>query len=274
MKTPLFASIFCCAILFQLESRGQDALGARAAAMSGSALVLEDAWACFHNQAALASVEGFSAGVFYQNRFMLGELSDRGMAAALQVGQGAFGVSYTSFGYNAFLRSKAGLGYGMKLGENFSIGVQANLHSIRISEGYGNRQSVSVEGGFLYKMNQHLHLAFHLFNVNRAPLADFNNEKIPGSFKLGAGYWFSDRVLLSAQVNKPSDSDAYLSSGIEYQFPKNLIVRAGIRTGVESVSFGFGWNFGRWQLDAASVYHQVLGFSPQLSLVFRSKEKP
>jgi hypothetical protein len=203
---------------------------------------------------------------------MVNQLSDKGFAISKKVGQGAFGLSYKSFGYSAYVRSRAGLAYGMKLGDRFSVGIQLNYHMIRIAEGYGTRRTVTVEAGMLYKVNEHLLLAAHIFNPNNAQLSEYNDEKIPAALRAGAGYRFSQRLLLSGQISKPSDQDPSVSAGLEYQFPEHLILRCGIHTDAPSASFGFGWDFGKWQLDLASAYHQVLGFSPQLSLVYRSHD--
>lgn len=153
--------------------------------LSGSVVTLDDVWSNFHNPASLAGLEGFSAGVYYENRFMLSQFSDKGIALGLPVGNGAFGLSFRSFGYSAYSDSKAGLAYGMKLSDHLSVGVEANYHSFRIAEGYGVQQSISVEGGFRYVMTDHLTIAAHINNPTRAKLSSFNDERIPTTLRAG-----------------------------------------------------------------------------------------
>ncbi|MBC7864528.1 MAG: hypothetical protein IAF38_16255, partial [Bacteroidia bacterium] len=92
-------------------------LGARSAAMGGASSTLHDVWSAQNNQAGLGYVDKIEVGAYYENRFLLKELSYSAFCAAIPVKKiGTFGVTMTSFGYNVFRQSKVGLGYGMKFG--------------------------------------------------------------------------------------------------------------------------------------------------------------
>src|SRR5688572_19379989 len=110
-KAPVRIILYLLAIstAFQLPgltAKAQNIQGARATALGGAAITLDDVWSSFHNQAGLARLEGFSAGVYYENRFMLKELGEKGLAVGLPVGNGAFGLSFRSFGYTAYSDSR------------------------------------------------------------------------------------------------------------------------------------------------------------------------
>jgi len=251
----------------------QDTPGARAIGLGGSAIVLDDVWSGFHNQAGLVYLKGLSAGVFYENRFSLNELATRGAIVALPFGNNAFSLSYKSFGYSAFSNSKASLAYALKMSEKFSGGIQINYHSFRIGENYGTQQTVSFEGGFQYKMTSKLTLGAHIYNPTRAKIADFNDERIASVLRAGAGYKFSEKLQLLGEVRKASDSDAGLRLGIEYWPVEQIAVRGGFGSEPSMYSFGFGWKLKTFQVDAAASFHQVLGFSPQLSLTYNGSKK-
>ncbi|MFN0031399.1 MAG: hypothetical protein ACKVOR_04490 [Flavobacteriales bacterium] len=246
--------------------------GAHIAAMGGTALVNEDVWSAFHNQAGLVHCEGITAGAFYEDRFAISQLSDKGVAAAMPIGNSAFALSYRSFGYSAFSSSRAALAYALKLSSKFSAGLQLNYHTTRIGEGYGNSSAVSFEGGFLYRYNDMLSLAAHVYNPTRAKLASFNDERIPSVIRAGAGYKFSDRVKLNAEVKLPSAGATSVHTGIEYRVMQQVAIRAGVNT-LNTFSFGFGWLTQSLQIDASAGYHQVLGFTPQLSLTYKATGK-
>lgn len=252
---------------------GQNDAGARAAAMAGTSLSNEDVWCGFHNQAGLAHLEGFSAGVFAENRFAMKELGDKGLTIAMPFRNSAFGLNYRSFGYSAFSNSKAGLAYAMKLAEKFSLGIQLNYHTLRIGENYGSTNTISVEGGFLYKMTDKLSIAAHIYNPTRAKLADFNDERIPSLMRFGLGYKFSEKVRMNAEVRKSSDSKASLRAAIEYWVIEPLAIRAGFGTDPARYTFGFGYRLKDFQLDVAAGYHLLLGFTPQLSLTYSMGKK-
>jgi hypothetical protein len=255
-------------MLTTLKLNAQNTPGARAAGLGGSYLVMYDAWSAMHNQAGLVHLTGISAGVFYENRFGLNELSDKGAVVAMPLGNSAFAVSYKSFGYSSFSTSKTSLAYALKLTDKFSFGLQFNYHNTRIAENYGNASGISFEGGFLYKMNDKLSLAGHLYNPTRAKLSDFNDERIPSLLRLGAGYRFSEKVSVTSEVRKASDAKASVRAGLEYQLIEQLALRAGFGSSPSHYSFGFGWKLKTFQLDVATGYHLVLGFTPQVSLTY------
>lgn len=263
----------CLLSAISSASIGQNSPGARAAGLGGSYLVMHDAWSSMHNQAGLVYLDGISAGIYYENRFGLNELSDKGAVVAMPVGNNAFALSYRSFGYSAFSTSKASLAYALKFSDKFSFGLQFNYLNTRIAENYGRTNSLCFEGGFLYKMNEKLSLAAHLYNPNRAKLSDFNDERIPSLLRIGAGYRFSDRVILTGEVRKASDAKANIRAGIEYKPVQQFVLRAGFGSSPSLYAFGFGWHFKTFQLDVATGYHQVLGFTPQLSLTYSVGKK-
>jgi hypothetical protein len=250
-----------------LFANAQNTPGARITAMGGVGVVHDDVWSGFHNQAGLVHLNGLSAGVYYENRFMMKELSDKGVIAALPYGNSAFALSFRSFGYSAFNNSKAGLAYALKLSDKFSFGVQLNYHTVRIGDIYGTQHNVSFDGGFLYKYNSKLTLAAHVANPNRAKLADYNDERMPSILRLGVGYKFSDKVMLSGEIKKPSDADVSVHGGLEYWVVKEMALRVGFNT-LNTFSFGFGWKTKMLQIDAAAGFNSTLGFTPQIALTY------
>lgn len=242
--------------------------GARAGGMAGTAVTLSDVWSVFHNQAGLTNISSFQAGVYYQNRFAMKELGDKGVTAAMKLGAGTMGFSYRSFGYSNFSQSKAGLAYALMLSSKFSIGVQMNYYTVRIAEGYGRSNAIGVEGGFLYKLNNKLTLAGHIANPTRAKLADYNDERIPSVLKVGAAYTFSEKVQLIGQIQQTTAQKVVGSGAIEYNVVDSFVVRCGVASNPTLTAFGFGWKNKFLRADFSSSYHSVLGFSPQVSLVY------
>ena len=103
-----------------------DAIGSRSVAMGGVSVTLTDLWAVNNNQAGLGFVTELSGGIYYENRFLLKETAYKGGVFVLPTKVGAIGVSVTSFGYSAYSETKAGISYGQRFGDKFSIGMQLN----------------------------------------------------------------------------------------------------------------------------------------------------
>ena len=270
MRDTLFVALLFA--VFIVDVHAQNAPGARASGMGGAYLVMHDVWSAVHNQAGIVYSESAQAGVFYENRFGLKELSDKGLVASMPFRNSAFAISYRSFGYSGYSLSRAGLAYAMKLSDKFSAGIQINYLTTRLGENYGTNSGISAEAGFLYKMNEKISLAAHLYNPNRTKLSDYNDERIPSKMRFGAGYRFSEKVILTGEVQKPSDNKATVRAGIEYLPVKNLSLRAGFASDPAQYAFGFGYRINAFQIDAATGYHLVLGFTPQISITFLGKE--
>lgn len=243
-------------------------LGARSASMAHSSVTLFDVWSTHHNQAGLAWLNNPVAGAYFENRFTVRELSQMGVSFAYPIKAGTFGVSYSGFGYSLYKENKVGLGYGMKFNDRISGGVQMNYHSLRIANDYGTNTSFSVEAGIMARITDEFTVGVHVFNPTKAKLIDYNDERIPTIMRLGVGYKFSDKILVTAEAEKDIDYDASFRAGLEYSATENFFLRGGVSTNPGIMAFGFGFQFDGFKADLATTYHQILGFSPQISLQY------
>lgn len=248
--------------------------GARSGGMANAGLNFTDIWSIYHNQAGLGYIEGPTAAVFYENKFLISNFAYAGFAGALPLGNGTIGVSYTNFGYSAYKESSIGLAYGMKLSEKFAVGVRLNYHSIRIdADGYGNKGALTADVGFRLQVSERVSLAAHLANPTRTKLNDFDDERIPTIIRFGAGYEISDDLLATAEVEKDIDMNPIFRAGIEYQPADILFLRVGASSNPGLFAFGFGLNFDAFKVDLSTTYHSVLGYSPQIALTYAPGKK-
>ena len=248
------------------------ASGSRAAAIGGASSTYSDLWAAFNNQAGLGKVKNISVGITNEFRFMVPELSVRGLAVALPTKKsGVFAVSMSYFGYSLYNEKKIGLAYAKAFGEKISAGIQIDYLSTHLAESYGNRNTFTVEAGIQATLIKNLVIAAHVFNPTRAKLADYDDERIPTTLKAGLGYTFSEKVVVSLEAEKNLKENNIVKAGVEYHISKPLYLRTGISNNPGLYSFGFGLVLDRLKIDLASTYHQVLGFSPQLSLAYQFK---
>ena len=246
--------------------------GARSAGVSGTSVCYSDLWSAFHNQAGLAEVKKFSGGVYFENRFSIAELGVKGFAFALPAGEsGTFALSGTFFGYELYSEKKIGIGFGKKIGEKLKAGVQLDYLSTYIAENYGTRSALTGEAGILAEPVKNLLLGFHIYNPTQTKIADYADERIPVIMRLGAAYKFSDKVTVSIENEKQVDAEGIFKTGIDYHIAEPLYLRGGIATNPSLNSFGFGLKFGQFMFDAAASFHEVLGFTPHISLRYEVK---
>ncbi len=250
-----------------------DGIGARSIALGGFTTTLSDVWSTNNNQAGLGFNKSISGGIYYESRFLLKETGYKAGAFVLPVKTGALGLSVTSFGYELYNRTNVGLSYGQHFGEKFSAGVQLNYFNTKLSENYGQKSAFTASLGLMAKLNKELTIGVHVYNPTRSKLAEYNNERIPTIMKLGLDYKFSEKVFVALETEKDIDYDAIIKAGIEYHIIDVLYLRGGVSSNPSLTSFGLGVLLKDFKLDIASSYHQTLGFTPSISIVYTKAKK-
>jgi hypothetical protein len=242
--------------------------GGRSSAMGGTSVATTDFWSIYNNQAAAAWLKGVSAGLSVENRFLLKELMYQQIGVAISVKAGTFGLLMNRFGNNRYNEIKAGLSYARKFGKHFSMGVQIDYLRINVINDYGNKNLLSCEIGLMYKADQRLIIGVHILNPVPVNITVYPPERLPTIACIGLSYQFSGTLLTTMEVEKDLEHKPLFRAGIEYRFANMLYARLGVSTNPMSFTFGFGLEFSRIKLDMASEYHQALGFSPSLSIVY------
>jgi hypothetical protein len=243
-------------------------VGSRASALGNSTASLSDTWSAAQNQAGLGLVRVPGAGVFYENRFLIKELSIRSAVLAMPVKVGTMGLALTDFGYSLYKENKYSLSFGKAFSKNFSVGMALDYLSTRIAEGNGNFATVVGEIGMQAKPNKNLVIGAHLYNPTRSQLDKHSTERAPAVLQLGIGYSFSSQVFLTAETEKDIAKNAIFKVGIEYQPINNFYLRIGISTEPVLTAFGFGVHLKSFQVDIAAAYHQTLGITSKLGLSY------
>ncbi|MGE0562366.1 MAG: hypothetical protein AB7O47_11145 [Flavobacteriales bacterium] len=268
MAKKLIAIFFLIITAVTYATNGNDVIGARATSLGGFSTTLSDLWSTNNNQGGLGFVNELSAGIYYENRFMLKETSYKAGAFVLPLKTGTFGFNITSFGYSAYSENKAGLSYGIKLSEKVAIGVQLNYLNHRLSADYGQLNTFTAAIGVVAPLTKELTVGVHVYNPNRTKLAEYNNERVPTIMKLGLDYKFSEKVFLAVEAEKDINFSPVVKVGVEYHAVEMLYLRGGISTNPTLSSFGFGLKFPQFKLDFSSSFHQTLGLTPSISLIY------
>lgn len=239
--------------------------------MANASITLNDVWAYQNNPAALGDIQQFEVGLSYENRFLLKELQSQGFSVAVPLKVGVLSAGGQMYGYTQFRTYKAGLGYSMKLSEKLFAGVQMNYLGLQLSEGYGSANTLSGEAGVYAKITDHWKVGAVVNNFGRAKLSDFEDDRFSTVMRVGTSYSFSEKVILAFEVDKDLDYDPRFKTGIEYEVAKNFRLRGGLATAPVEVTFGAGYLFNQIEVNIGSSYHQILGWSPHFSILFRGK---
>ena len=246
--------------------------GARLAAMSNSGAAESGVWQGLINPAGIVTEDSkWQAGVSYVNRFGLSELSSRGLVASLPAGKGRAGVVLHSFGYSSFLQNQVSGSYAMSLGPSLRAGVQVNYYSLTIGEGFGRYSAFTANLGFQYDFNENITAGVTVRNPNRSSLSSDLQEYVQSVIQGGARFKVAGNLIILADLSKDLEQDPNFSTGLEYMPVDQWFIRGGISTLDRGVSFGFGYQPKKWSIDIASLYHQILGFSPMISFTYRNE---
>ena len=256
-----------CLINFAVSAQNPYRLsaGARQAGLAWSTVATRGFWAGFHNQASLAMMQNWSAGLNQDNRFGLSELSNKTFGMIIPSKQrGALGLVYSYYGYTEYNRHTIGLAYGMKLGEKISAGIQTDLYSTRNAGDYRNMNELTFEGGIQYEPLDGLILGMHIYNPLPATL--FKND-IPMVITVGASYEFASSFTAMAEMEASDYGRTNIRLAAEYEFYGNLYLRGGLMSEPLGFAFGGGYSGRIFQANLGFISHENLGLTPSLSLV-------
>jgi len=269
MRLILIATL--CMMQTIVLSQGWTPAGARSMSMANASTTFNDVWAYHNNPGALGAVDKFSVGLSYENRFLLKELQNQALAIAIPLKVGVISVGAHFYGYSQYRSTKVGLGYSMKLSEKLYAGVQLNYQGLQLSSNYGSKSSMTAEAGIYAKITEKWKLGISTFNLGRAKLSDYQDDRFSTIVRLGSSYQFSKNLIVSAEFDKDLDYDLRLKLGAEYQVVDNFYVRGGFASAPTDLSFGFGYHFKQFHIDLGSAFDRNLGWSPHFSLVFVAK---
>ncbi|HTX88533.1 MAG TPA: hypothetical protein VMC08_06050 [Bacteroidales bacterium] len=246
-------------------------IGAGAASMGYCSVALTDNWSGFNNQAGLAWQTHFSAGVGYENRFLLKELGNKAAGAVLPFRGGTFALTLQQFGFSLYNELKTGIAFGRSFGRHFAAGVHLYYLRIHLAEDYGTRNLVSFEIGFQYRPDEQWTVGIHFSNPVPVKVNRYQDEHLPVVIRLGLAYRPSSKFLVTVEAEKDLARKPVIRAGAEYHFAKPAFLRIGVMTNPVEFSFGVGLEPGKFRIEIASTYHLYLGYSPQFSLAYLFK---
>ncbi len=243
-------------------------VGANSAGMAYSTVAVPSIWSIYSNQAGLAHLDGYSFGVHYNNNFGLKEFGVKSSVFAMNSKAGAFGLTYTNYGFSQFNENKFGLAYALKLSKYLAVGFQMDYFLIQQSAYYGNISTVAGEVGLLAKPTKKMFIGAHVFNPWRAEISEYESERMPTIFRLGMGYQFSEKLLFTIETEKDLELKPSFKTGIDYNLVSQLFLRSGIEINGRdyAYAFGMGYKYKGVSLDISANKHPVLDYNTAISL--------
>ncbi|MEM8586384.1 MAG: hypothetical protein AAGF87_19075 [Bacteroidota bacterium] len=247
------------------------AAGARGRALGGAGLTFQDAYAAWSNPAGLARLENTGIILSGEQRYGLSELQEVGLAAAIPLGGGGLGLTASSFGFEAYRDTRFALSYGRKLFDNFRIGGEVIGLNTSV-ENYDSRFNATFSLGFQIDIDRKLSVGTRVISPLRVEVA--TEETLPQLLGVGIGYRPNEQLLLLAEMEQEIDFLARFRFGLEYALIESFTFRAGVVTEATEISFGAEYQAAQlFRIGLVAAYHETLGWSPGVEIVFVPGEK-
>lgn len=284
----IFLSLLWVLVLLgylQLTASGFNSIvGGRQAGMGHAGVSLSDGWSLFNNQAGLGMLPHWETNLYVNPLFQVQGVSQKNLGIIVPQRYGTMGLGISHFGNNLYQETTLGLAFGKKLFDNFSSGIKLNFCQISIGENYGNAFLFTFEVGSLVRLSDNLRLGFHIFNPINTQFSSLQTEHIPATYRLGATYHISDKLLTICEIEKNILYKTKVKTGAEYMLIDDFYLRIGFASSPslkESAQPGLGNNFtfgtglllNNFIIDFSANIHQVLGWNPQFSIRFSPYNK-
>ena len=266
MKSIITISFIFFFISCMAQNHVPSAAGAKGLALGNTSTTTQDVQSIFGNQAGLAFLEETSFTAFGENRFFIADLNQFSAGAAIPVKNGTFGLAVQYFGFESYNEQKIGIAYGRKLFDKVAIGVQIDYLNLRVPF-YGNQGNVTAEIGLQLPINDKFLVGVHAFTP--FTIAWSEEDFVPTILATGITYQPSEKLSITAEVEKDIDFPVDFKFGIDYKIVELLSLRVGANTYPVQNSFGLGLNLKNLNIDVAMVYHQILGLTTGFSATYQ-----
>jgi hypothetical protein len=260
--------ILLVVVLFSFQANAQTAQGARSLGLANSTVASQGIWSLNDNQAGLATIKRLSLALDYQKLLIGQPVALNGLLLALPVKNHVFGLTYSTYGFEAYRAKKMGLAYARNFGSKLCTALTFYYNTLAITH-YGKSGIYSIDAGFQYQLNPSVRIASHIGNLSNST---FQNDKLfanfPVKIQFGAFYQTSEQVSLSMMIEETLARNAQLNLGLEYHIAPTFELRGGVSSSPFRQYAGLGLAKADFKLDLAVASQQVLGYISQISLAY------
>jgi hypothetical protein len=243
--------------------------GAKATGMGNAFTSMDGIEAVFHNQAGFSSVDKFTVLLGYENRFGISELSQPYALVAIPTKTGNFGLHFSTLGPSQWLETNVSLAYAKQITPWFSAGLQFNYFNNVLPEESSTISSAGYEAGVLFSLPKNIKIGAHVANPWSLTMQTLTyTEKIPWMVSAGAHMLVGRNVIVSAGAEKTENLPVNLKAGLEWEAVPDLFFRMGANSSPATFFAGMGYSFPFVRADLAMCFHQQLGYTTGITLLF------
>ena len=247
-------------------------LGIRSQALGGAAVAQgREAEALFENPALLANLTGLTFTAFYSHPFGLKELRLGSLSGSASWQNLALGAAVVDFGNELYRdrRYHAVIARQLLPQQRLALGVSGAMRHLRIT-GYGDDSAITLNLGMQLRLSEALTLGSAFTNLLDATLGN-QKEKLPRSACFGFAYFPASTLTLQADLYKQNNFSEEWRIGIEANPWPPLLLRTGIGTNPDRLTFGLALRVLKLSLQFAAFSHTDLGWTEQFAVTLHSQ---
>ena len=247
-----------------------DPIGAKSWSLGGCSTAESNIFSCSNNMASSTEIKSIQVGIYNQTRFGIKQLNAINTCLMFSKKWLQIGVSINHFGYEKFNQQNMSIGIAKKLNNSFSLGITLNYITINIAE----QENTGAFAGSLsafFKANKNLQFGLLIFNPTQSKYNINSHGNVITFGRIGVKYLINKNVYLTADADKTLAQTLILRSGINYALHPNFELSLGYANNPNYITFGFSTKLKQFDLLFASSFHQTLGLTPHLGMVFHGK---
>ena len=224
-----------------------------------------------YNPALLTTSTGKTLHIDYINKYGLKELGTARIGFQHPNCLLPVGVDILSFGYDKYRENMFRLSFAKRLNKKWSLGLGIQYAFIQSELFETAPQQLSVDIGAIFSPVDKLFIGMLILDFPSVYLSkeDAEIKYITGySIQIGFQWEVINSLLIVGTAESNREETITGSMGLEYAPFDKFRIRTGIQLSPLLPAFGVGYGFSHFIIDAAAVYHPVLGVSTGLGLKY------
>lgn len=207
----------------------------------------------------------------YFNRYSMKELGTVHVGFYYPNNLLSAGVDIFSFGCDGYRESMFRLSVGKRLNEKWRIGVSVQYACLQTQLFEEVPGQLSTDIGALFSPVDKLLIGLLIMNFPSVSFGyeDTKIQELTGySIQIGFQWEIINNLLIAGTAESNKETTLTGNIGFEYTPFDNFYIRAGMQLSPLLPSLGVGYAFFGFTIDAATVYHPVLGVSTGLGMKY------
>jgi hypothetical protein len=245
-------------------------MGARAQGLGFASAALTDEWSVFNNIGGLAKVNQITTACTYEARPGIAAFNTMAAVAALPVPFGVTGIGIFRFGDDLYNEQLVTAGFSNTFGLA-SLGVRLNYIQYH-AKGFGNKGVLSLGFGGIAVLSSAFSIGAYITNMNQPTLSE-DEERLPTTLTISVAFTPTDKLLVTAELEKDLEYTPLWKAGLEYEFYKKFWFRTGFNLEPNAAFIGLGFKPEKFRIDYAFMQNTEQGARHQATVAYRLKAK-